>query len=175
MSHSRINDDIYDLANENAELIVFTSSCIFNFLNCNSKKNNETRKMYFKLFNTDIVVQFVIDLEKINTLLLKHEQMILSSINLDFLNFFMANNCENISHIIMCPLKKLKDLLIDVDDDYSLEEICPLPLPTKVYISYLKIKKDINVSKVLISQQKSNFHNYMNEFRSKQGEVCLIN
>jgi len=167
------HDEYDDVEHQNADLIMFTCCCIMKFLSVNSKQNNEKRKMYFKLFNTDIIVQYMIDLEKINYMLIKHENIILSTIEIDFLNFFMAKDCECIADMIMCPLKKLKDILGETMDSSNSDEICPLPLPAKVYILYLKVAKGMNVSKVLISQQKSNFQNCMKEFRKKNKEKII--
>lgn len=101
------------------------------------RANNPTRLNYFRLFFTNGVATYLhhaLSPEEFQ----KRERDLFAVLKLEFLDYFMANLCRTAADICYSPLKPYGALVQGKPMDKETE----LPLPDKVYISYLDRVED---------------------------------
>lgn len=112
------------------------------------RANNLTRHNYFRMFYTDGVVTSLRNCP-VREILRKRQRDMLAAMKLEFLDYFMAEQCRTVDRIADSPLKAYGELV----EGREMEET-DLPLPGDVYVSYLDRVEHTKVGLSAVSQQK---------------------
>lgn len=112
------------------------------------RANNPTRHNYFRMFFTDSVAAGLHDGPP-PPVFVKRERDLFTALKLEFLDFFMEENCRSVADICRSPLKPYGALV----EGRSMEET-KLPLPGDVYVSYLSRMENTRVNVSAVSQQR---------------------
>lgn len=118
------------------------------------KAANEKRRYYSGLFSTDrsvsVLKAFPDIADNIN------ETEYFDSINLDFLDFFMSQECSDIKDIISCGLKKNSQLMDNCQESIRDQEAVQ-PLKPAVYRKYIYEDTGEQITDAAFSLQKKSF------------------
>lgn len=109
----------------------------------NEHKSGKTaKKTYFKMFFTDFITEYCKSFE-IGREMKSRERSIFAGMHIDFMDFYMKEQCRTFYRIQSVPLKSMKE----IKGKGSGEEI-KLPLPNQIYILYLKLSSSGNVTQM---------------------------
>lgn len=128
------------------------------------KAANEKRFYYHSLFTTDRSVSLLKEFPEISDSV--NENEFFNSVNIDFLDYFMSDECFDISEIISCKLKTYGQIA----EKYSAEEEnqeAGQPLKPTIYIKYIYSDRGEKVTDSALSQQKTSFDDMLRKYISQ--------
>ena len=113
------------------------------------RANNPTRHNYFRMFFTNDIVTYLQSGPSVKEFQ-RRERDLFATMKLDFLDFFMREECRTVPAVSCCPLKLYGELV----EGKAMEE-AELPLHSDVYISYLDRVEHTKVGHSAVSQQRT--------------------
>ena len=121
--------------------------------NLQGKRNNESKRTYYRLFGTEHITG-AIRLSPDNMEIKKNERDILSALKSSFLNYYMVKTCKTIREIENCPMKLRKEVEKNSTDEREVD----FPFSNKLYIAYLDRIENRQVVDSTISNQKKDYY-----------------
>lgn len=113
--------------------------------------SKKTPIAYMRLFFTDTAASYIREYDSAaNTF--RRESEMFRTMELMFLDFFMADRCRSIRSLCAAPLKNYSELVPGRP-----ETPCPLPLQNDVFQSYLEKCENYRASASAISQQRKKY------------------
>lgn len=120
------------------DLFAELTAMVLNFSERHSgRSNNETRKMWYRLFYTEDMT-LAAQTAELST---SHERDIFAAMKLPYLDYYMSKKCRALRQLAHTPLKPYEE---SVPERKGRTEETPLPLPADVSLSYLKICENIS-------------------------------
>lgn len=116
------------------------------------RANNPTRHNYFRMFFTETVAACLHGADVLKSFQ-KRERDTFAAMKLEFLDYFMVEQCRTAAEIAESPLKPYGELV----EGREMKETA-LPLPNDVYVSYLDRMGNTKVGLSAISQQKKAYY-----------------
>ena len=151
-TESIISPDEQTEGKYNAEARIAQMFSYIHFMEHSSgKAANPTRLFYSRCFVSDYMTS--VCKEGLHDEITINQQEAFSSMNTEFLDFYMTKPCRNFSDIMMTALKTYRQLEISAK-----QEELKLPLESVVYKKYLPTALGHSVTDAAISQQKKTFN-----------------
>lgn len=141
------------------DLFAELTAMILNFSERHSgQSNNESRKMWYRLFYTEDMTLAAQTVE----LSTSHERDIFAAMKLPYLDYYMGKKCRTLRQLAHTSLKPYGEV---VPARKGQREETPLPLPADVSLSYLKICENISAGSSARSNQMKPYRAEIREMR----------
>ena len=132
------------------EMIILISGI---WSNLHGKADNDRKRLYYKLFTTDVLTGFIKSEGKERDVLYNRERDILNGIYYNFLDYFMEEKCRSLDEIFK---GKIKQYVTDQINHREIE-VRDLPIKNPVYVSYLANIEQIKVRDSAVSEQHKGY------------------
>ena len=158
-------DDLLDSNAENVEGIALfnamsaeLAAIILDFASRQSKKNNQTRLLWYRMFYTE---DMTFAWKELKTIPYAHDRDIFAAIEQSYLDYYMMKKCRTGQEVSRTHLKPYEEVVPSATGN---KDETPIPIPADVSLCYLE-KSSIS------GATRSNRSNFRKEFKKVKGEV----
>lgn len=138
---------------EDADMCELISLFISLTQNLSGRKDNESKKFYFRLFGTENITGAIHLSSDDNAVMRKHERDIFSAMQKSFLDYYMLKECDTIREIRHCRMKQRKEVEKNSNDEREVE----IPFSNKLYLAYFDRIEGKQIVDSTISNQRNDY------------------
>ena len=162
LSNNEVTPEDKAIQKRDLEKLIILISGIWS--NLHGKADNERKRLYYKLFTTDVLAGFIKSEYKERDVLYNRERDILNGMYNQFLDYFMEEQCRSLDEIFK---GKIKQYITDEINNREIE-VRNLPIKNPVYVSYLANIEQIRVRDSAVSEQHKGYKELIKKLLQKQ-------
>ena len=122
------------------------------------RANNPQRIRYYRMFFTDSSVDIMQNHERIQAYI-AHERDLFQAMYLGFLDYFMKDRCRTVREVCKSSVKLLGELIPGAEMKNAGH-----PLPSDVYLNYLKTVEGIDTgTRSMVSENRNHYRDFLRE------------